>query len=335
MARRPAEDVRVRSADRTPRSADKAARTQVVPPLPPRNVVSARRGVQARPSVVQAPLSAAPPTRREAPAPRSLRKRRAHGATRPSPPSGRRRLPAQLRPLQPGRRSRRPQSAHCLPPRRLSAPLARPPRSVNGTATAPPPSAIVLDSQHLPPRPLRALRLRRQRLRHRRLNRQRLRPRHSSGLPQVRLARPMRSGPPARETPSGLTASAGSVRPRMRPPRPRPQRLLRRPHHQLRPPPLRHPLLRRLPPPLRQPLRPQLRLPPRHRLPQREPSLQLRLHPRRSRRASRLHPQPSRSIRPVFASRICAISGVSGGKVDGLSSRSPATAPLSARATRS
>ena len=296
-------------------------------PAPPRNAVSARPAAQARQSVVL-------PTRRAAPAQRSPRKLRAHGATRPSPPSDRRRPPAQLRPLPPGRRSRRPQSDLCLPPRLPSAPLARPPRSVNGTAIAPPPSASVLGSQHLPPKPLRAPRLRRQRLRLQRLSRQRLQPRRSNGPPQVRLARPMRSDPPARETTSALTASAGSVRRRMRQPQPQPRRLLRRPHHQPRRPPLRHPLLRRLPPPLRQPQRPQLRLPPRHRLPRREPSLRLRLHPRRSRRASRPRPQPSRSIRPVFGSRICAVSGVSGGKADGLSLRSPATAPSSARATR-
>jgi len=307
----------------------------MVPLAPRKSAVSARRAVPALRSVVQARRSAVPLTRRAAPAQRSPRKLRVHAATRRSPPSGPRLPPAQLRPPPLGRRSRRPQSDRCLPPRRLSAPLAPPPRSENGTAIAPPPSASVLGSQHLPPRLLRAPRLRRQRLRLQRLSRQRLRPRHSSGLQQVRLARPMRSGPPARETPRGLTASAGSVRPRMRPPRPRPRRLLRRPHHPSRRPPLRHPLLRRLPPRLRQLLRLQLRLPPQHRLPRREPSLRLRLHPLRSRRASRPRLRPSRSIRPVFVSRICAVSGVSGGKADGSSSRSPATAPLSARATRS
>lgn len=275
------------------RSAGRAARMPAAPARP-RNAVLVRREAQARRSVA-ALRDRAVPVR---PNPRMSRLR---VAARPNPPSGPRRSPAPHRLRPRARRSRLPLSepSHLRRPSDRLAPL---PRSANGTGIVPP--ASVPGSSPLPPKHPQARQPRQLRLR--RLSPQHLRPRPSSGLPQARPARPMRSGPPGRVTRSARIASAPvtSVLARMRPPRPLPPRLphLRRQQQHLR--------LRRLPQRLRQPAL--LRLPPlpqpRHL--QREPSRRHQLRPHRL----RLHlsrqrlPPPSRWMPPASGSTTCAAS---------------------------
>lgn len=261
-------DARARSAGRTRRSAGRAARMPEAPE-PPRSGGSAHPAAPAR-------RNAAVLRGHADPARLNPMRLRRHVAARRSLASGPRRLPARHRP-----RLRAPrrllQNARSLPPRHLSVLPDRPPRSASGTVIVPPPNA--LDSSHLLPEPRREHRLRRR-------SRPHLRPRPSSGLRRVRLVRPMRSGPPARVTPSDQTviasAPAISVPGRTRPPRPQPRRLPRLP---------RRPLLRR-----------------RHRLlRQRGPSLRHQSRPRRN-LGRQPPPRPSRWMRPAFESRIFVAS---------------------------
>lgn len=278
-------------------------------PVLPRTAARVHRAAQARRSV-------AVPTDRAAPAPPNPRMLRRRVVARRRPPSGPFRPPAPHRLRLRARRSRLPQSAPSLRPRRLSARPARLPRSANGIAIVQPASASARGSSRLRPKRLRAPRL--PPLRLRRLSRTHLRPRPSSGLPQAPHARPMRSAPPVRVTPSDRTVSAPvtSAPARMRLPRPLPRRRLHRLLQQLllqrlRLRPLRQRRRQRGPSRLRPLLRP--------RPPQREPSRrhQPRLLRARLRLSRQRLPRPSRLTLPACASRTCAASGGSVGRAGG------------------
>jgi hypothetical protein len=284
--------------------------------VPPRHPVNAPRAEQGR-------RNAAVPMVREAPV-QPLRKRRprllAHAATRLSRPSAPPRPPERRPPCRLVRHSRLLQNAPSHRPMHRDVNSVPRRKSVSGLQTGR--QRSVPGSPHLRQRPLRPL------------SPQRLLHRLSSGLPQAPLAQVMPNARPVLRMPNAPTVSAVSAPVRTPRPRPQPRRLpplpLQRQHLLLRLLQSRHLQLRQRGRSLsrRRQLRP---------LRQREPSLRRQSRPHRVRlRLSRLLlPRRSRWMRPVSGSRICAASAVNAVKAVGSSSRSPATARLFAKATRS